>query len=79
MRIDGRLDPKQWVQPQTEEAETSAPIAEQRHDRQTALAGIGQHEVESDFAAELQLGCSYTHASRTAATVAEMLETTPDL
>ena len=79
MRIDGRFDPRQWIQPQTEEAEVSAPTAEQPHDRQTALTASDHHEIESDFAAELQQGYSYTHASRMAATVAEMLEATPDL
>ena len=79
MRIDGRLDPKQWVQPQTEEAEARAPIAEQRREQPAASAGSAHHESETDFAAEMQHGYSYSHASRTAASVAEMLETTPDL
>jgi hypothetical protein len=79
MRIDGRFDPRQWIQPQPEVAEVFAPIVGQRLEFGTTSSGSGHHEIERDFAAELQQGYSYTHASRMAATVAEMLEATPDL
>ena len=79
MRIDGRFDPKQWVQPQSEEAEVSKNIEKQPLELQLEVTVSEQRESDEDFAGEIQMSYAYTYASRTAATVTGLLEETRDL
>ena len=79
MRIDGRFDPKQWIQPRAKDAEVSTNIEEQLHGLQMSFTVSEQSETDLDFAGEMQTSYAYNRASRTAEAVAEMLEATPDL
>jgi hypothetical protein len=79
MRIDGRFDPKAWVQPQAEETVVSARVVEQRDEREVESAISESGDASANFTSELELSYAYTHATRTAATVTEVLEKTPDL
>ena len=79
MRIDGRFDPKAWVQPQAEETVVSARVVEPRDERAVESASSESGEASANFTSELELSYAYTHASRTAEAVTEVLEKTPDL
>lgn len=79
MRIDGRFDPKAWVQPRTEDIVISTNVEEQPPERQTEFTVSEQSEASTDFASELETSYAYIHASRTVAAVNEVLEKTPDL
>jgi hypothetical protein len=79
MRIDGRFDPKAWVQPRKEEVVISTNVEEQSSEHETELTVVEPGDTGTNFETELETSYAYTHASRTAATVAEVLEKTPDL
>ena len=79
MRIDGRFDPKAWVQPQPEDAVVSARVVEQQDEGQVQLTATDQSDANADFATELEMSYAYTHASRTVEAVTQALEKTPDL
>ncbi len=79
MRIDGRFDPKAWVQPQSGQKENSGKLEEQRHEREIVLSISEQRDADADFAVESQNSYAYTHADRVALKITGMLEATPDL
>ena len=79
MRVDGRFDPKAWVQPQAEETVVSARVVEQRDEREVEFTASNESDASADFASELELSYACTHASRTAEAITEALEKTPDL
>ena len=79
MRIDGRFDPKVWVQPRDEDAEESSKGVDQRPEREMVLSVSEQRDADLDFALESQNAYAYTHASRVATRVTGMLEVTSDL
>jgi hypothetical protein len=79
MRIDGRFDPKAWVQPQSGQKENSTKLEEQRPEREIVLSVSEQRDADAEFAVESQHAYAYTHSDRVAANITRVLEATPDL
>lgn len=79
MRIDGRFDPKVWVQPRAGEAVPSNKPEDRPQEREMVLSVSEQRDADMDFATASENAYAYTHANQIAARVTGMLEVTPDL
>jgi hypothetical protein len=79
MRIDGRFDSESWIQPRANETAESAKAHDSQPQRQQASTTAAARDTEAEFVLEVRKSQAYTRASRTAASVADMLAATPDL
>ena len=79
MRIDGRFDPRVWVQPRKEELAQPEVAGFAQPAPELVLSVSAQHASDVDFATASDQGYAYTHASRIAERVTGMLEVTADV
>ena len=79
MRIDGRFDPKAWVQPRKEETAQPGVAGHEQATPEMVLSVSTPDASDADFATASEQGYAYTHASRIAERVTRMLEVTTDV